>query len=209
MNIKKMICLSVLVGIFGATCLTAGKLQELRESQIHIAQQVIRFHIRANSDTVEDQEEKMQVKSQIVSYLQPLMAEATSVEEGKQILMEHQQEIKSKAETILEDTSNREVRVYLTKEKFPTKSYGDMTFPPGEYEALRIDIGEAKGHNWWCVMYPSLCFLDETHGIVPEQSKEKLQEELTEEDYEALQPEYRFKLLEVIKESSWVHNIFY
>lgn len=204
-----MMYLSILAGILGATILTAGTLHDLRESQVHIAKQVIRFHIRANSDTVEDQQEKMQVKKEVIAYLQPMMAEATNIEEGKQILLEHQNEIEETAYNVLKTTSGREVRVYLTKEKFPTKSYGDMTFPPGEYEALRIDIGEAKGHNWWCVMYPSLCFLDETHGIVPEESKGKLKQVLAEEDYETLQPEYRFKLLELIKSSSWVQSFFH
>ena len=199
-----MILLSILIGLFGATTLTASKLHDIQESQVHIAKQVIRFHIRANSDTTKDQEEKMQVKKEVIAYLQPIMAKATNISEGRQLLLKHQNEIKEKAEEVLKTTSNRKVTVYLTKEKFPTKSYGDMTFPPGEYEALRIDIGEAKGHNWWCVMYPSLCFLDETHGIVPDESKEKLQNVLTEEDYKALQPKYRFKLLEMLQSNSWI-----
>ncbi|MBO8464170.1 MAG: stage II sporulation protein R [Firmicutes bacterium] len=204
MTRKKMILLSILIGLFGATTLTASKLHDIQESQVHIAKQVIRFHIRANSDTTKDQEEKMQVKKEVIAYLQPIMAKATNISEGRQLLLKHQNEIKEKAEEVLKTTSNRKVTVYLTKEKFPTKSYGDMTFPPGEYEALRIDIGEAKGHNWWCVMYPSLCFLDETHGIVPDESKEKLQNVLTEEDYKALQPKYRFKLLEMLQSNSWI-----
>lgn len=204
MTRKKMILLSILIGLFGATTLTASKLHDIQESQVHIAKQVIRFHIRANSDTTKDQEEKMQVKKEVIAYLQPIMAKATNISEGRQLLLKHQNEIKEKAEEVLKTTSNRKVSVYLTKEKFPTKSYGDMTFPPGEYEALRIDIGEAKGHNWWCVMYPSLCFLDETHGIVPDESKEKLQNVLTEEDYKALQPKYRFKLLEILQSNSWI-----
>lgn len=204
MTRKKMILLSILIGLFGATTLTASKLHDIQESQVHIAKQVIRFHIRANSDTTKDQEEKMQVKKEVIAYLQPIMAKATNISEGRQLLLKHQNEIKEKAEEVLKTTSNRKVTVYLTKEKFPTKSYGDMTFPPGEYEALRIDIGEAKGHNWWCVMYPSLCFLDETHGIVPDESKEKLQNVLTEEDYKALQPKYRFKLLEILQSNSWI-----
>lgn len=204
MTRKKMILLSILIGLFGATILTASKLHDIQESQVHIAKQVIRFHIRANSDTTKDQEEKMQVKKEVIAYLQPIMAKATNISEGRQLLLKHQNEIKEKAEEVLKTTSNRKVTVYLTKEKFPTKSYGDMTFPPGEYEALRIDIGEARGHNWWCVMYPSLCFLDETHGIVPDESKEKLQNVLTEEDYKALQPKYRFKLLEILQSNSWI-----
>ena len=57
---------------------------------------------------------------------------------------------------------------------FPEKSYGDVTFPEGNYEALRIEIGAAKGHNWWCVLYPSLCFMDTTNAVVPREGKEKL-----------------------------------
>lgn len=196
LTMKQIVFLSLLVGIFGATVCTAFAMERERESQIHIAEQVIRFHIRANSDSKEDQEEKMMVKKQVVEYLQPLMKQATSVQEGRKILSAYKEEIKEVAEKALETTSNRTVQVCLTKEKFPMKRYGDLVFPPGEYEALRVDIGEAKGHNWWCVMYPSLCFIDEAHGIVPELSKEKLQNTLSEEDYESLKPEYHFKLLD-------------
>lgn len=203
MTIKKMILLSVLAGLFGATCITAGKLNDIQQHQIHIAKQVIRFHIRANSDTREDQTEKMLVKNEVVAYLQPLMARATSIEEGREILKNEQEMIKATAENVLKTTSNRTVHVFLTKEKFPMKQYGDMTFPPGEYEALRIDIGQAEGHNWWCVMYPSLCFIEESYAIVPSESKQKLQSVLTEEDYETLKPEYRLKIVDWIKEKHW------
>ncbi|MFQ9153616.1 MAG: stage II sporulation protein R [Blautia sp.] len=69
---------------------------------------------------------------------------------------------------------------------FSGKTYGDCTFPAGNYDALRICIGEAKGKNWWCVLFPSLCFVDTVHGIVPAESRQLLQKVLTEEEYESL-----------------------
>ena len=196
----QVLILSLFIGTFGAMVITAGKMQEIRESQIHIAEQVIRFHIRANSDTEEDQQEKMLVKKQVVEYLQPLMNKASNIEEGRAILLAYQEEIKQVAEQVLETTTGRTVNVFIAKEKFPMKRYGDMVFPPGEYEALRVDIGEAKGQNWWCVMYPSLCFINETHGIVPEVSKQKLKHVLTEQDYASLKPEYHLKIVDMIKQ---------
>ena len=199
MSIKQALVLSLLAGILGATVIIAWHMQEIRESQLHIAEQVIRFHIRANSDTKEDQAEKMLVKKQVVEYLQPLMEQANTIEEGREILLDYEEEIKQVAEEVLKSTTGRSVNVFMTREKFPMKRYGDMVFPPGEYEALRVDIGEANGQNWWCVMYPSLCFINETHGIVPEVSKEKLKYVLTERDYEQLKPEYRLKFIDLIK----------
>ena len=69
---------------------------------------------------------------------------------------------------------------------FPEKKYGDMTFPQGEYEALRITLGEAAGHNWWCVLYPNLCFLDKTCAVVSDEGKEDLKGVLTDEEYQLL-----------------------
>ena len=80
------------------------------------------------------------------------------------------------------------------------KTYGDMTIPPGEYEAFRVDIGEAQGKNWWCVLYPPLCFVDAVYGEVPEESKEELKGVLTEEEYSMVSGEnekFRFKYLKI------------
>ena len=82
----------------------------------------------------------------------------------------------------------------LTTAYFPEKTYGDCTFPPGEYEALQIKIGEAEGHNWWCVLYPSLCFVDDTHGVVTEEKKEELKNVLTEEEYDTITDTPRIKI---------------
>ncbi|HBC84186.1 MAG TPA: hypothetical protein DCZ30_01680 [Clostridiales bacterium] len=86
---------------------------------------------------------------------------------------------------------------------FPTKQYGDISFPAGSYDALRIEIGEAKGQNWWCVMFPPLCFVDMTSGIVPDESKKTLESSLSsEEEYILINDnksndiQFKFKLVE-------------
>jgi len=66
------------------------------------------------------------------------------------------------------------------------KSYGDITFPAGEYEALRVCIGKAVGRNWWCVIFPNLCFIDSIHAVVPQEQKEELKNVLTEDEYDSL-----------------------
>ena len=83
-------------------------------------------------------------------------------------------------------SDGKPVRVYFTKERFPIRHYGTAIFPAGEYQALRVDIGKAAGHNWWCVLYPNLCFLDKTCAVVSDEGKEDLKGVLTDEEYQLL-----------------------
>ena len=79
-----------------------------------------------------------------------------------------------------------DVRLSIGEYDFPTKVYGDIALPAGMYDALKIEIGEALGHNWWCVLYPKLCFSDSVHAVVEEDQKKELEEVLTVEEYEEL-----------------------
>ena len=79
-----------------------------------------------------------------------------------------------------------DVKLSVSRTFFPTKSYGDLTFPQGMYDAVEIRLGAGRGRNWWCVLYPELCFPDLTHAVVPEESKEKLTELLGKETYAQL-----------------------
>ena len=79
-----------------------------------------------------------------------------------------------------------DVNVEIGNFSFPTKTYGDISFPAGFYDALKVEIGKAEGQNWWCVMFPPLCFVDVTSGVVPEESKENLQENLGDEEYDII-----------------------
>lgn len=148
---------------------------------------VLRFHVRANSDSEEDQTVKMQVKEAVLEKASEYLEADFDKNAVKEALATHLEELTRTAEqTLAENGYDYGVRTYFTREEFPVKRYGDLTFPAGTYDALRMDLGEGEGHNWWCMIYPSLCFVDVTYGVVPEESKEELQGLLTREDYQEL-----------------------
>jgi len=157
------------------------------EASDGVTSAVIRFHVRANSDSDEDQALKLLVRDGILEMLGPELAEAEDKDEARSIMEKKLAEIERTGETIVQAAGyDYEVHAYLTTEEFPMKSYGDLLFPAGEYEALRVDIGKQEGANWWCVMYPGLCFVDATGGIVAENGKKELEQILTPEEYREL-----------------------
>ena len=126
--------------------------------QPSIASKILRFHVIANSDSSDDQAVKEQVRDAVGTYLQPLLEEADSLEETKQIVGRNIGEvIRISKRTLAEYGYDYEVSAHITTTEFPEKTYGSYTFPKGEYEALQIVIGEGTGKNWWCVLYPSIC----------------------------------------------------
>lgn len=174
---------------------------EERQLQKGIASNIIRFHVRAESDSKEDQWLKLQVKEAVLAYISPVLSKSQSVDESRQLLYNESENIRNVAAATLRSLGDEsDVNVYFENCYFPMKTYGDMTFPPGEYEAFRVDIGEAPGKNWWCVLYPPLCFVDAVYGEVPEESKEELKGVLTEEEYSMVSGEnvkFRFKYLKI------------
>ena len=152
-----------------------------------IKDKVLRLHVIANSDSEEDQALKLKVRDQVLATLKPLLENAEDRSSSEAIVRAHLSEVEAAArETAWQEKPGENVHAELTNTRFPEKTYGDCTFPAGNYDALRITIGEAKGKNWWCVLFPSLCFVDTVHGVVPEESKELLKNVLTEEEYESL-----------------------
>lgn len=148
---------------------------------------IVRFHVRANSNSAEDQALKMAVKEDVLQFLKPQMEGCENVNECKNIICDNLQNIYTVAKnTLSEQGYDYPVSVYLTKEQFPAKVYGDLTFPAGKYQALRIDIGRAEGDNWWCVMFPPLCFVDSATAIVTEEGKDALKHALSKDEYDAL-----------------------
>ncbi len=124
------------------------------------------------------------------TYLEPLLSDSQSLDESRVILNENHDTIVDIAmQVIASEGYNYQVDAYFEQSYFPMKSYGDITLPPGEYEAYRIDIGENAGKNWWCVLYPPLCFIDATHGELPESSKNQLKNMLSEESYDSITKE--------------------
>ena len=118
-----------------------------------------------------------------------------SVQETKEWAQVHLSEIEEVSQRVLEQEGyDYPVRASVMKCQFPEKSYGDITFPEGEYDALRIEIGEAKGQNWWCVLYPNLCFIDAVHAVVPEEGKRDLKRVLDEDTYDMVTATKRFRI---------------
>ena len=159
--------------------------------QQQIATQVLRFHIRANSDTVADQQKKLRIKQSLLEWLTPILSENTNKSETIQCIRKNLPDIRKKA-TLM--AAPEPVTVTLQKEWFPEKTYGTCTFPEGIYDALRVDIGQAKGHNWWCVLYPSLCFADALEPAMTEEGEEKLQQVLDEDAYDLLLHPQKLKI---------------
>lgn len=178
--------------------------------QSGLSEHVIRFHVVANSDAPEDQALKNQVRDAVLEEMKPLLEQSESIEETRGLLKNALPTIEEIAREVLASyQKDEEVQVTLGPSLFPTKRYGDVVLPSGEYEAVKIEIGEAIGQNWWCVMFPPLCFVDITHGVIPEASKEQLQNVLTAEEYQlvlgAENPEdipikVEFKIVEWLQE---------
>jgi stage II sporulation protein R len=137
-----------------------------QEAYMNLKDGIIRLHVKANSDTEEDQALKLKVRDRILKETAPLFEKSESIEETRAIVKENLDNIKSIAEKVIkEEGKDYPVEVYFGMENFPTRKYGEIVLPAGEYEALLVTIGEGKGQNWWCVMFPPLCFVEMTHGI--------------------------------------------
>lgn len=149
-----------------------------------IENSVFRLHVIANSDTKEDQDLKYKVRDNLIEYMNSLCKDITSKEEAIKISKLHEEDFLNIANnTIKENGYSYPVTIEFGNFSFPTKDYGDISLPAGYYDALRVKIGEAKGQNWWCVMFPPLCFVNISSGIVPEESKELIKQELNDEEY--------------------------
>lgn len=171
-----------------------------------IAQSVFRLHVIANSDSKEDQDLKYKVRDKVLEYMNEISKNCSSKEEVILLAEEHKEEFKKIAENVIKQNGyDYEVNIKIGNFDFPTKTYGDISLPAGEYDALRIEIGEAKGQNWWCVMFPPLCFVDVTSGVVPDESKEVMKENLNDEEYnlisdnESSDIQFKFSLIEFFK----------
>ena len=155
--------------------------------QEEIAKEIIRLHVIGASDRECDQQLKLQVKEAVVSELRAKLSKARTIEEARQIIKVELGNIeKVSNEVIREKGFSYEARASLGQAVFPIKMYGDLTFPAGEYEALRIQLGKAEGKNWWCVMFPTLCFVDEAKQEITEENKEQFKKVLSKEEYESI-----------------------
>ena len=204
----------ILTNIFGGCTLneTVYSTRQIEYKYEDVKDVLIRFHVLANSDTDEDQELKIKVKNEIIEYLDPYLKDSDSLETSRKILKDNEKEVIDIANRVIKENGyNYGVTTELGKENFPEKSYGNITLPQGEYEAFRVIIGDGNGHNWWCVMFPPLCFTDVTKGKVEEdKSKEELdkaieenkdkKDKLENKDKSEDKVKVKFKVVEVIKD---------
>lgn len=152
-----------------------------------IAGEVVRLHVLANSDSEFDQRLKLQVRDRILACAKTFLEDVEGVDETEEKILENLDALTRAAEDEIQKQGyDYPVETKLENCYFPMKSYGDCTFPAGNYDALRVCIGKAEGRNWWCVLYPKLCFVDCVHAVVPEKEKQELKNVLTEEEYDSL-----------------------
>jgi stage II sporulation protein R len=155
-----------------------------KNTQKDISKSVIRFHVLANSDSDYDQKLKLKVRDAVLSDFRFELENTKTREETINFLERNVESIRKSAETELaKNGSNYPVKVTVQKDYFPTKKYGDVTLPSGDYDALRIEIGKAEGHNWWCVVFPPLCYVDITQPQISEKEKSVLKNNLSADEY--------------------------
>ncbi|SFC33627.1 stage II sporulation protein R [Clostridium uliginosum] len=162
---------------------------------------LIRFHVIANSDTDEDQNLKLKIRDKVIDYLYPYLNNSNSLQESRKIIKNNMNEVQKIAECVIKDNNySYKVKLELSRENFPEKSYGNITLPQGNYEAFRIIIGDGKGRNWWCVMFPPLCFVDESKAQIQyENTENKINQEIEKENSNE-KVKIKFKIIEVIKD---------
>lgn len=174
----------------------------------NIKDKIIRFHVVANSDSPKDQALKLKIRDAVINEIRPELKSLVEAEKVKAIIAGNLERIKEAAEREMEKLGEKyDITVDLGVHEFPTKIYGNLSFPAGEYQALNVVIGDGKGKNWWCVMFPPLCFVDAAQGVISQESLEELKEVLTEEEMNMLKSgkekeipvKMKLKIAEILK----------
>lgn len=204
-----ILILSLVAIISIMTISISGEVKKISNASEDYKDKLIRFHVIANSDSDEDQNLKLKVRDAVINYLQPKLLESESIEESELIIKREYSELeKISKNIILQNGYNYDVKIGIDYSEFPTKQYSNVVLPAGEYKALKIIIGEGSGKNWWCVMFPPLCFVDEEKGIIDKDTDDKLREVLTEEEYNLIaqktsnqtnRVQIKFKIVEIVQ----------
>lgn len=203
---KMIIILSILLFIYITIC----AISYAKNVSADISKSVFRLHVIANSDSEEDQNLKYKVRDNLLSYMNNICKDCKTKEEALKIVERNKETFKNIAiNTIRENGYSYDVSIEIGNFDFPTKYYGDISLPAGYYDALRVKIGKAEGKNWWCVMFPPLCFIDISSGVVPEESKEELKNSLSNEEFALISDktnssiEFKFKILELFNKADF------
>ncbi len=199
-NIKSFLIILLLLILYVLIC----AFSYVKAVSEDLCDSVFRLHVIANSDSEDDQNLKYMVRDNLLEYMNTICKDCNSKDEAIKLVEENKNVFKKIAlNTIYEQGYDYNVNINIGNFEFPTKYYGDISLPSGYYDALRVEIGEAKGQNWWCVMFPPLCFVDVSSGIVPDDSKEVLKSNLSDEEYTLISDnsndniDFKFKLIEL------------
>lgn len=208
---KKLVMLfALLLIILGSTTVyIKNEIEKVDNTVPVFKEKLIRFHVIANSDSEEDQNLKLKVRDEIIAYLDPMLDKSKSIEESEKIIKENREKLIEISKKVIKENGYKyDVKAELAYSNFPTKQYSNIVLPAGKYKALRVVIGEGTGKNWWCVMFPPLCFVDIDNGITGEETKENLKKVLSEREYNMIAEqgtnnikdiELKFKIIEVIQ----------
>ena len=164
---------------------------------------MFRLHIIANSDNNYDQKLKLKIRDEIIKYMKPLTENCQNKNEVISITKNNLNNlIKIAKETIIKNGYNYDVIIEVGNFHFPTKYYGNVSMPAGNYDAIRIKIGKAEGKNWWCSLFPSLCFTDVSNGIIDKKSEKILKSNLKQEEFTLITSKtqdikFKFKIIEL------------
>lgn len=210
---KKLTFYKYCAMFLAASILTLGILSVSYSEKVNkgLADSVIRLHVIANSDSDIDQALKRDVRDKVIIYMKDQLKSSKSADTSSDIISRNLEEISKIAKMeINKQGFSYNVKAVLGDFPFPTKSYGDITLPSGNYKALRVVIGKGEGANWWCVLFPPLCFVDATHGTVPDKVKQDLKSVLTDDEYEIITSadndkdipiKIRFKIVDFLQDS--------
>ena len=198
-NLKMVIILSLLLYIYISIC----AFSYAQTTSYDISNSVFRLHVLANSDSKEDQELKYMARDALLDYMNTLCQDINSKEDAILMVENHKSEFENIALNVIHEQGfSYSVNINIGNFNFPTKTYGDISLPAGMYDALRVEIGNSNGQNWWCVMFPSLCFIDISSGVIEEDSKDLLEKNLSDESYTIVSDnsngiiKFKFKILE-------------
>lgn len=201
---KYVIILYMTIVMIGGIVTIYGQQTEA-QSDVIIPNEAVRLRILANSDSPEDQALKRAVRDVVNEQITTWVSDLTSFEEAKQVIAQHVPDIEQTVARVLhEKKSNQSYNVTFGRVSFPTKIYGSYIYPAGEYDAVLITLGKGEGANWWCVLFPPLCFLDFSTGeaVRPVEKQIKQQERIDEQPLvveDEQQIEVKFFVAEVWK----------
>lgn len=191
-RIGKGALLAVTLAVVCAVGISKYQQQEFVRDLSH---KIIRFHVRANSDSDEDQQLKLQVRDAVGALMQQELEGVEDKEESRRIIQESLGRIRETAgQVVAQQGYGYPVTASLCQVEFPEKTYGSYTFPAGEYEALQLTIGEGKGQNWWCVMYPNMCFFNSVYQVIDQEAEKSLEKTLTKEEYKAVMEDGKYQV---------------